>query len=176
MLQYLPTTIADGNSIMSNERQQVIHESITLSYDYAVGEVAGIFLEGLRGKKILATRCSASGMTYLPPRAYCERSFERCDEWVEAGREGVIEASTVVVRGFEGKRPPPVAIAYVRLDGVDSAIANYVEGIDCDDLEEAIRRIEPGTRVRVQFVDQPEGRVTDFSFVLIDSVDSCLSG
>jgi uncharacterized OB-fold protein len=106
-------------------------------------------------------------MTYLPPRSYCERSFERCDAWVEAGAEGVIEASTIVVRGFEGKRPPPVAIAYVRLDGVDTAIANYVEGIDCSDAEAAMRLLAPGGRVRVRFVDEPEGRITDFSFELI---------
>ena len=71
-----------------------------------------------------------SQLAYLPPRAFCERTFEPCDGWVEAGREGVIEASTIVVRGFEGKRPPPAAIAFVRLDGVDSAIANYVDGVD----------------------------------------------
>ncbi|MEW6475453.1 MAG: OB-fold domain-containing protein [Actinomycetota bacterium] len=142
----------------------VIRQELTLHYDYAVGEVAGTFLAGLRQKKILASHCSASQLSYLPPRAYCERSFERCDRWVEAGPEGVIEASTVVVRGFEGKRPPPVAIAFVRLDGVDSAIANYVDGVDLSDLDEAMRHLTPGTRVRVEFVDRPEGRITDFSF------------
>src|SRR5277367_1635916 len=104
----------------------VISDEITLHYNYALGAVAGRFMNGLREGRILATRCSKSALTYLPPRAYCERSFEPCDSWVEAGREGTIEASTIVVRGFEGKRPPPVAIAFVRLDGVDSAIANYV--------------------------------------------------
>jgi uncharacterized OB-fold protein len=143
---------------------QVVHESITLSYDYAVGEVAGVFLDGLRERKVLATHCTASGMTYLPPRAYCERSFERCDAWVEAGHEGVIEASTIDLRGYEGKRPPPVPIAFVRLDGVDTAVANYVDGVDCSDIEAAMAQIKPGTRVTVQFVDEPVGRITDFSF------------
>lgn len=142
----------------------VLHQEITLTYDYAVGEVAGTFFRGLRDRKILASRCSASKMTYLPPRAYCERSFAPCDEWVEAGHEGTIEASTIVVRGFEGKRPPPVAIAFVRLDGTDSAIANYVDGVDCADVDTAAKRLAPGTRVRVKFTDQPQGRITDFSF------------
>lgn len=146
-------------------RQDVMTEEVTLRYDYALGEVAGRFMQGLRERRILATRCSRSGLTYLPPRAFCERSFEKCDEWVEAGREGVIEASTIVVRGFEGSRPPPVAVAFVRLDGVDSAIANYVEQLDISDVEAAMQRIRPGTRVRVEFVEQPQGRVTDFYFV-----------
>ena len=102
---------------------QVITDRVSLRYDYALGEVAGRFMEGLKQGKILATRCSKSGMTYLPPRSFCERSFEPCDLWVEAGSEGVVEASTIVVRGFEGKRKPPVAIAFVRLDGMDSRSA-----------------------------------------------------
>ena len=153
----------------TNREPGVLHQQITLSYDYALGEVAGKFFQGLREKKILASHCSGSRMTYLPPRAYCERSFEPCDGWVEATLEGTIEASTVIVRGFEGKRPPPVPIAFVRLDGIDSAIANYVDGIDCDDLEEATRRLAPGARVRVVFVERPEGHITDFSFELLES-------
>ena len=150
---------------MSSIQNGVLTEEITLRYDYALGEVAGIFMEGLRNRRIMATRCSTSAMVYLPPRAFCERSFARCDSWVEAGAEGVIEASTVVVRGFEGSRPPPIAVAFVRLDGVDSAIANYVEGLDFSDIDAAKERIRPGTRVKVQFIPEPIGRVTDFYFV-----------
>ena len=152
----------------SRNTGRVITDHVTLRYDYALGEVAGKFMDGLKTGKILATRCSRSGLTYLPPRSYCERTFERCDQWVEAGTEGVIEASTIVVRGFEGKRKPPVAIAFVRLDGVDSAIGNYVDDLDLTDYEVAMQRIAPGKRVRVRFADQREGRVTDFSFVAID--------
>jgi uncharacterized OB-fold protein len=149
---------------MSDEHRNVIHQDLTVSYDYATGEVAGKFLDGLKERKLYASHCSSSQLSYLPPRAFCERSFEPCDGWVEAGEEGVIECSTIVVRGFEGKRPPPVAIAYVRLDGVDSAIANYVDGVDLGDYDKAIEELKPGTRVKVEFIDEPEGRVTDFSF------------
>ena len=151
-----------------SDKSAVITEQVTLRYDYALGEVAGRFMAGLKDGKILATRCSRSGLTYLPPRSYCERSFEKCDGWVEAGLEGVIETSTIVVRGFEGKRKPPVAIAFVRLDGTDSAIGNYVDGLDLSDYEAAMKKIAPGKRVRVQFADTREGRITDFSFVCID--------
>lgn len=156
-----------GGPKMTDDGPGVIHQEITLSYDYALGEVASTFFEGLMERKLLASHCSKSKLTYLPPRAFCERSFEPCDGWVEAGYEGVIECSTIVVRGFEGKRPPPVAIAFVRLDGVDSAIANYVDGVDLSDFDAAMELLEPGARVRVEFIDHPEGRVTDFSFRLI---------
>jgi uncharacterized OB-fold protein len=151
---------------VSSTEADVVSDEITLRYDYALGEVAGKFMQGLREKKILATRCSKSGLTYLPPRAYCERSFEKCDSWVEAGGSGVIECSSIVVRGYEGKRKAPMAIAFVRLDGIDTAVANYVDGVDLADFDKAMQQIAPGRRVRVVFAEQPEGRITDFSFVL----------
>lgn len=147
---------------------KILTDEITLRYDYSVGEVAGKFMDGLREGRILATRCSKSAITYLPPRTYCERTFEKCDSWVEAGNEGVIEASTIVIRGYEGKRKAPMAIAFVRLDGVDSAIANYVDGLDYSDIEAANARIAPGRRVKVVFSDTREGRITDFSFVVAE--------
>ena len=146
----------------------VVTEHVTLRYDYSLGEVAGRFMNGLKEGKILATRCSKSALTYLPPRIYCERSFEKCDAWVEVGLQGVIETSTIVVRGFEGKRNPPVAIAFVRLDGADSAIGNYVDELDLSNYDEAMKRLAPGRRVRVQFSAHREGRITDFSFICID--------
>jgi len=152
----------------TSTQRDVITEQVTLRYDYALGEVAGKFMAGLRAGKILATRCSKSGVTYLPPRSYCERTFEKCDSWVEAGLEGTIETSTIVVRGFEGKRKPPVAIAFVRLDGTDSAIGNYVDGLDLSDYDAAMKKLAPGKRVRVLFADAREGRITDFTFVCID--------
>jgi uncharacterized OB-fold protein len=152
----------------ASDKSGVITDVVTLRYDYSLGEVAGRFMAGLKEGKILATHCSRSGLTYLPPRAYCERSFEKCDAWVEAGLEGVIESSTLVVRGFEGKRKSPVAIAFVRLDGTDSAIGNYVDGLDLTDYDAAMQKIAPGQRVRAEFIASREGRITDFSFYCVD--------
>jgi len=152
----------------ASDKTGVITDVVTLRYDYSLGEVAGRFMAGLKEGKILATHCSKSGLTYLPPRAYCERSFEKCDAWVEAGLEGVIESSTIVVRGFEGKRKPPVAIAFVRLDGTDSAIGNYVDGLDLSNYDAAMEKLAPGQRVRAEFVATREGRITDFSFICIE--------
>lgn len=134
-------------------------------YNYPVGEVGAKFFNALREKRILATHCSASKMTYLPPRAYCERSFNVCDGWVEAGLEGTIEAATIVTAAFENLPPPPYAIAYVRLDGVSTAMVNFVHGLDLSDVPRAAAQLTPGTRVKAEFVAEPVGRVTDFHYV-----------
>jgi hypothetical protein len=135
-------------------------------YNYSVGKVAGHFFEQLKHGKIFASYCSASNMAYLPPRAYCERSFSPCDGWREAGHEGVIEAATIVTAAFENLPPPPYAIAYVRLDGVSTAMINFVRDIDLTDVAQAAQRLKPGTRVRVRFSKERQGRVTDFHYVL----------
>ncbi len=144
----------------------IIHSDWHVRYNYPVGEVCAHFFDGLKEKKILATRCTASNMTYLPPRAYCERSFNTCDEWIEAGLEGTIEASTIVTAAFDNLPPPPYAIAYVRLDGVSTAMLNFVKNMDLSDVPAAANKLQPGRRVKVKFIDQPEGRVTDFHYVL----------
>lgn len=137
-------------------------------YNYSVGKVAGHFFEQLRHRRIFASTCSASNMAYLPPRAYCERSFQPCDGWVEVGQSGVIEGSTVVTAAFENLPPPPYAIAFVRLDGASTAMINFVEGLDLSDPEKAAAKLAPGTRVNVRFKDKPEGRVTDFHYILAE--------
>jgi uncharacterized OB-fold protein len=144
----------------------VIHGEWHVRYNYPVGEVGARFFDALKDKRILATRCAASDMTYLPPRAYCERSFEKCEEWVEAGLEGTIEAATIVTAAFDNLPPPPYAIAYVRLDGVSTAMVNFVRGLDLSDVPAAAARLAPGTRIKVRFVDAPQGRVTDFHYEL----------
>ena len=154
---------------MANEKTQasdVISGEWNVRYNYSVGKVAGTFFDALKERKILATKSSKSGMSYLPPRAYCERSFEPCDEWVEAGHEGVIEAATIVSAAFEHLPPPPYAIAYVRLDGVDTAMINFVRNLDMSDVGAAMNKLKPGTRVKVEFIDDPKGEVTDFHYVL----------
>jgi len=78
----------------------VIHGEWHVRYNYSVGKVAGHFFEALKEKKILASHCSASGIAYLPPRAYCERAFEPCDGWVEVGHQGTVLCRTYNEHGF----------------------------------------------------------------------------
>jgi uncharacterized OB-fold protein len=154
-------------------QQQASNEDVSIPgewhvrYNYSVGKVAGHFFEQLKQGKIFASYCSVSNMAYLPPRAYCERAFAPCDGWVEAGDEGVIEAATIVIAAFENLPPPPYAIAYVRLDGVSTAMLNFVHGLDLADVEKAAELLKPGARVKVRFSEKKIGRVTDFHYVLL---------
>jgi uncharacterized OB-fold protein len=164
-----PTTESTKENSMStdNANPVILPAEWHVRYNYPVGETGTRFFAGLREKKILATRCSTSGISYLPPRAYCERSFEACDGWVEASQEGVIECATIVSAAFENLPAPPYAIAYVRLDGVDTALVNFVRGLDLGDVKKAAKKLDPGARVKVVFDAQPRGSITDFHYELI---------
>ncbi|MGB9069897.1 MAG: Zn-ribbon domain-containing OB-fold protein [Candidatus Acidiferrales bacterium] len=150
----------------SNNHDNIIYGQWHVRYKYSVGKVAGVFFDGLKQKKILATHCIRCGVSYLPPRAYCERCFESCGNWIEAAHEGVIEAATIVTAKFENLPEPPYAIAYVRLDGVGTAMINFVRDLDLSNVKHAAESLKPGTRVRVQFINEPQGRITDFHYVL----------
>lgn len=144
-----------------------VHEERTLRYEFASGPTTARFLDGLAHGRIWANRTGPDGITYAPPRAYCERTLEPCTEWVELGLEGTVEAATVVVEAFLDHPDPPYAVAYVRLDGADTALVNYVE-MDLADPAAAADRLKPGTRLTVEFrpAEQRQGRVTDFVYRL----------
>jgi hypothetical protein len=55
-------------------------------------------------------------------------------------------------------------IAFVTLDGADSAILNFVEGVDLSHEEAAGKYLFANDRVRVVFSDKRAGRITDFHF------------
>jgi uncharacterized OB-fold protein len=135
-----------------------------IPYQYSVGESAAAFFEALKERRILGTRCASCGRVAVPPKSFCEFCFARSDELVEVGQSGVIEAVTVVTAPFAGSPPVPYCVAYVRLDGATSSIANYVLGADLSDTDQLPAQVQIGAPVRVVFADEPKGRVTDFWF------------
>ena len=82
------------------------------------------------------------------------------------GPEGVLETFTIITAAFPGLPKPPVVIAYVTLDGADTALVNMVHGLDLSDIGAAAAQLQGQPRVRAKFIDEPQGRITDISFVL----------
>lgn len=136
-----------------------------ISYSYSAGLTASRFFSELKsGGRFLSTKCSKCGRVYLPPRSFCERCFVKIDQWVPLGLEGRVETFTLVYERFEGFPDPPYVVAYVKIDGADTAMANYIEGVDLSDKEAALKRLKIGMKVKAVFKDMREGRMTDFVF------------
>ncbi|MHA1835171.1 MAG: Zn-ribbon domain-containing OB-fold protein [Candidatus Baldrarchaeia archaeon] len=150
---------------MSKNEIVTIPGGWSITYHYSAGKVVSRFFKEIKEHgRIMATKCPSCGLVMLPPRAYCERCFKPVSDWVEVGKEGTIESFTVVYEKFEGQPDPPYAIAYVRLDGADTAMVNFVRGIDLTDLKTVTSKLRVGAKVKVVMKPphEREGRITDF--------------
>lgn len=142
-----------------------------IEYDHSAGETASRFLRALRDDAtVLGRRCPDCERVLVPPRGFCERCFVDTDGWREVGPRGRIESFTVVPRSLGAGPEAPFALAYVQLDGADTAMVNLVEGLDLDDPAAAAERLAIGTRVAAVFdpPDEREARVTDFHYELVE--------
>ena len=91
----------------------------------------------------------------------------RTTDWRSVGPEGTLETFTIITTAFPGLPEPPIVMAYVTLDGADTALINVVRGEDLSDIQAAAKRLNEQPRVTVRFVDDPNGRITDFWFELL---------
>ena len=136
-----------------------------IHYNYSAGVTASKFLLELKkNKRFLATTCSKCSRVYLPPRSFCERCFIKITNWASLGGEGTVETFTLIGEKFEGFPDPPYVVAYVKIDGADTAMANFIKGIDLSNQKKALEKLKIGMRVKAVFKDRREGRMTDFVF------------
>jgi uncharacterized OB-fold protein len=137
------------------------------AYTYFAGESASRFFHELKDKRIMGTRCSKCRRLLVPARAFCDACMERTSQWEAVGPKGKLETFTIITAKFPGLPDPPIIMAYVTLDGADTALINMVKGVDTSDIEATARKLNTTPRVTAVFDAAPQGRITDFHFELI---------
>jgi len=136
-----------------------------IKYNYTAGKIASRFLAELRdNKRIVGTRCDKCKKVYVPPRGFCEECFVPATEWVEVDNVGEIYSFTFGPRKLSAGLPEPFIIAYVRLNGADTCIANFVKDIDMSDLNKLKEELFVGKKVQVKYEVKRKGLITDFYF------------
>jgi uncharacterized protein len=135
-----------------------------IEYRYSIGEMAALFFNRIRDGVILGAACDGCDRVFVPPKGFCEYCFTRVERVVELSNQGTIEAATVVTAPFPGSPEVPYCIAYVRLGGATSSIANFVKGVALDHLDPMPEQIRVGATVSAVFADERAGRITDFWF------------
>ena len=100
--------------------------SIPMDYIYTVGVAGERFFREIKDNgRFLATPCPRCGITYLPPRLYCERCFAALEQWLPVPDTGEVVAVTTGYVDLEGARlPEPVVYAAVRVDGTDGTLVH----------------------------------------------------
>jgi uncharacterized OB-fold protein len=145
----------------------VVEQRWELTYRHTADEATGAFFHALRDEaKLVGTSCPTCERVLVPPRGYCDKDFAPTDGVVDVEPAGTIELFTIVYHRIQGLPDPPYALAYVRPDGADTALVNFVRGVELSDPAAAAELLAIGTRVDIEFADERVGRMTDFWYEL----------
>jgi uncharacterized protein len=153
----------------------IVEQRWDLTYRHTADAATALFFRTLRDEaRFVGTRCRSCDRVLVPPRQVCDRDFREVDEIVDVGSFGVIELFTIVYHKIQGLPEPPYAIAYVRLDGADTALVNFVRGVDLSRPDVAAAQLAIGTRVEACFAEERSGRMTEFWFQVVTQEDDPL--
>ncbi|HXF82270.1 MAG TPA: Zn-ribbon domain-containing OB-fold protein, partial [bacterium] len=107
--------------------------TMPVRFRYTPGAAGLRFFETLRAKGLLAaTRCPTDGITYLPPRLYCEECFaDLSGTWLELPARGHVHAFTVVHVDRQGRAlARPEIAAFVRIAGTDGGLVTRLLNVE----------------------------------------------
>lgn len=141
------------------ERVVEIKGELNIPFNYSYGRHMLEFYNGLRDKKILATRCPQCNGVFLPPRPFCPVCFvDVDDDMVKISDKGVIKSWTKVYMPFVGQPThPPYIYALITLDGCDTEIHHIIG-------EEGEKQIYIGMRVNAVWSEERVGTIHDIKY------------
>lgn len=130
-------------------------DHLPLNYKYSAGVAGQRFAEGLKQGKILGSKCSKCGQTFLPPSIYCPECYVYTSEYVEVGPQGELYS-------FAERNNRVVGL--IRFSGVRGGLIHYVK-------KPAAGKLRVGLKVRASFrpADQRVGDLADIEFFEIVS-------
>jgi uncharacterized OB-fold protein len=132
---------------------------LVMPYRYFPGPTATRFFVELRDKrKIFGIRCKSCGTVYVPVETTCGRCFEKMEDWVEVGNQGVLESYTVTHYSLPlHPYTSPLIYGLVKLDGADTGIIHLLGEIDPDELD-------CGIRLEAVFREERKGDILDIKY------------
>jgi uncharacterized OB-fold protein len=128
---------------------KLIETTVNLPYHYVAGDYRAQYLRALKDKRILGSRCSATGKVFVPPIVNDPASMAPCDQLVEVADRGTVTTFCVVNIDVIGRNLKlPYVAASVALDG--AAISIFALIYECDAAEARMG-------MRVEAVWKPDG-------------------
>lgn len=170
--------VPPGQEVEPEQELITLKRTISVNQRFATGPVMGMFLQGLKDKKILAIQCPACGRLQSPPREVCAPCRVRNDKWVEIGPAGEMRmmeycyyASPDPLTG-ETRETPYGAIG-VLLDGCkdDEVFWHLLNPTHLDDVQMGMvmgDNVVHGTRLRPVWSDNRTGSINDIKYFEID--------
>jgi uncharacterized OB-fold protein len=131
------------------EPVKYVETTIHLPYHYVAGDSRAVYLQALKEKKILGSRCAKTGKVFVPPLVASPESLAPCEELVAVADRGIVTTFCVVNIPVIGRNIEiPYVAASVALDGADISIFALVQ--EC--APDAVRM-----GMRVEAVWKPDG-------------------
>lgn len=103
-------------------------DKIPVNYIYTAG-IAGekFFREIKDNARIVGIKCDKCEVTYVPPKIYCERCFNRLENYIDVGTKGTVHTFTICYENVDGtKKEEPTIIAMVKIDGTDGGLIHWL--------------------------------------------------
>jgi uncharacterized OB-fold protein/putative sterol carrier protein len=152
----------------------VLKKILSVGQKFSTGPVMGKFLNALKEKKILVTKCPKCGRVQLPAREVCAECRVRSDEWVEVGPKGQVRYMEYVYYAspdpLTGEtRETPYGMLNILLDGCtgNSTFAHLMRRDQMDRIQFGWND-KPGTRVRPVWNEKRTGSINDIKYFEID--------
>ena len=129
---------------------------VEFDYTRSLGPVLSQFMTGLRRRQVRGGVLS-DGTVVVPPPEYDPTTHAPVTEIVAVGDEGVVQTWAWVSEPVQDQPlEKPFAFALIQLDGADAPLLHAVAVDSPADMA-------TGMRVRVRWVDEPVGAITDIA-------------
>jgi len=130
-------------------------------YHYTAGLAGEKFFTALRDEgKIIGARCPRCGITYVPPRIYCERCFTELSDFVDLGLRGEVRSFTIVRIDKDGSRLQRPEIRALISFGEDTTSLLHLLG----EVEPEEVYIGMEVEACLKPKEEREGRITDIRY------------
>jgi uncharacterized OB-fold protein len=135
-----------------------VDQRIVAKCRYYTGRMGSAFYARLRDEmKIMGVRCVKCGKVFWPPRSTCGICFSGLSQsdMVEIGPEGTLETFALVTYAETvHPRPAPFMYGIVKLDGADTGLTHFIEGL-------SVKEARIGMRMRPVFAESRNGNILD---------------
>jgi len=130
-------------------------------FHYTAGVAGERFFTALRDEdKILGARCERCGITYVPPRIYCEHCFAELSEFVDVGLRGEVRSFTVARIDKDGnKLEKPEIRALISFGEETTALLHLLGEVEPEEVYIGME-VEAALKPK----EEREGKITDIRY------------